>query len=128
MTVVLDAGVLIGLLDPSDAHHDASRRVFRTGFQFWVHPLNIGEALITPERAGRGFEALEDLRRAGVVAATLGPDEPLLVARIRAQHGLRMPDACALAAAVHNDLPLVTFDKRLAAEAKKRGLFEPVPA
>jgi predicted nucleic acid-binding protein len=39
-----------------------------------------------------------------------------------------MPDACALAVAVGNDIPLITFDKRLAAEAKKRGLFEPVPA
>lgn len=128
MTVVLDAGVLIGLLNPHDAHHAAATRVFRAGFRFWVHPLNLGEALITPERAGRGFEAYEDLRRAGVAPAELGDDEPMVVARIRAKHGLRMPDACALATAVYNDLPLITFDKRLAAEAKKRGLYEPIPA
>lgn len=128
MTVALDAGVLIGLLDPSDVHHDASRRVFAASFRFWVHPVNIAEALITPERAGRSLEAYEDLRRLGVVPAPLGENEPMVLARIRDKHRLRMPDACALAVAVHNDIPLVTFDKRLAAEAQKRGLLEPVPA
>lgn len=128
MTVALDAGVLIGLLDPSDAHHESARRVFAEGGRFWVHPVNIAEALVTPERAGVSLEAFEDLQRLGVTPATLGHNEPLMLARIRQKHRLRMPDACALAVAVYNDIPLVTFDKKLAAAAAERGLLEPVPA
>ena len=128
MTFAVDAGVLIGLLDPDDAHHAAATEVFSLGVSYLVHPVNLAEALINPERHGRSLEAFEDLRRFGVVPATLGTNEPLILARVRAEHSLRMPDACALAVAVGNDIPLITFDKRLAAEAEKRGLFEPVPA
>lgn len=128
MTFALDAGVLIGLLDPDDAHHSAAAEVFTLGINFLVHPVNLAEALINPERNGRSLEAFEDLRRFGVVPTTLGTNEALILARVRAEHSLRMPDACALAIAVGNDIPLITFDKRLAAEAKKRGLYEPVPA
>ncbi|WP_285116408.1 PIN domain-containing protein [Leifsonia sp. fls2-241-R2A-40a] len=127
MTVALDAGVLIGLLDPSDAHHETARRVFATGSTFWVHPVNLAEALVTPERVGLSLEAFEDLQRLGVTLTTLGPNEPLLLARMREKHRLRMPDACALALAVYNDIPLVTFDKKLASAASERGLLEPFP-
>lgn len=128
MTFAVDAGVLIGLLDPDDAHHAAAMELFALGSAYLVHPVNLAEALINPERNGRSLEAFEDLRRFGVVATSLGANEPLILARVRAEHSLRMPDACALAVAVGNDIPLVTFDKRLAAEARKRGLLEPVPA
>ena len=127
MTFALDAGVLIGLLDPEDTHHAAATEVFSLGIRFLVHPVNLAEALIGPERRGRSLEAFEDLRRFGVVPETLGTNEALILARVRAEHSLRMPDACALAIAVGNDIPLITFDERLAAEAKKRGLYEPVP-
>ncbi|MDN4595884.1 type II toxin-antitoxin system VapC family toxin [Leifsonia virtsii] len=128
MTFAVDAGVLIGLLDPEDARHAAATEVFSLGIRFLVHPVNLAEALIGPERRGRSLEAFEDLRRFGVVPETLSSNEALILARVRAEHSLRMPDACALAIAVGNDIPLITFDKRLAAEAKKRGLYEPVPA
>lgn len=128
MTVALDARVLIGLLDSTDPHHAAARRIFAAGRRFLVHPVNIGEALIAPERAGRGLEAYEDLQRIGVLPSPLGANEPLILARVREQHRLRVPDACALAVAVHNDIPLVTFDKQLASAASTRGLLEPVPA
>ncbi|WP_374010318.1 type II toxin-antitoxin system VapC family toxin [Leifsonia sp. LS-T14] len=128
MTVALDARVLIGLLDPSDAHHESARRVFAAGVRFRVHPVNIAEALVTPERAGRSLEAYEDLRRVGVTPADLGPNGPLILARLREKHRLRMPDACALAVAVSEDIPLVTFDKRLARAAEKCGLHEAIPS
>ncbi|WP_431218189.1 type II toxin-antitoxin system VapC family toxin [Leifsonia xyli] len=126
MTFAVDAGVLIALLDPWNVHHAAASEVFALGASYLVHPVNVAEALIDPERDGHALEAFEDLRRFGVTPATLGPNEPLLLARVRAEHGLRMPDACALAVAVGNDIPLITFDKKLASAAAKRGLLEPV--
>ncbi|MGO4300461.1 type II toxin-antitoxin system VapC family toxin [Leifsonia sp. RAF41] len=127
MTLAVDAGVLIAILDPWDIHHAAATEVFAVGTRYLVHPVNVAQALINPEREGHALEAFEDLRRFGVTLTTLGPNEPLILARIRAEHGLRMPDACALAVAVGNDIPLVTFDTQLASAASERGLLEPVP-
>jgi len=127
VTFAVDAGVLIALLDPWDVHHSAAKDVFEVGSRYLVHPVNLAEALINPEREGQALEAFEDLRRFGVTPTTLGPNEPLILARLRAEHRLTMPDACALAVAVGNDIPLVTFDKKLASAASKRGLHEPVP-
>jgi len=128
MTLAVDAGVIIGLLDPDDAHHAAAVEIFALGARYLAHPVNLAEALVNPEREGRALEAFEDLRRFGIVAETLGPNEPLVLARIRHEFRLRMPDACALAVAVGNDIPLVTFDRQLASAASKEGLREPVPA
>ena len=84
MTFALDAGVLIGLLDPEDTHHAAATEVFSLGIRFLVHPVNLAEALIGPERRGRSLEAFEDLRRFGVVPETLGTNEALILAMIMA--------------------------------------------
>ncbi|MDR6970855.1 type II toxin-antitoxin system VapC family toxin [Leifsonia shinshuensis] len=127
MTIAVDAGVLIALLDPDDAHHPAAVEAFAVGTRYLVHPVNLAEALVNPERAGVGVEAFEDFQRFGVIPTSLGPNGPLLLARIRAKHRLRMPDSCALALAVGNDIRLITFDKQLASAASTRGLYEPVP-
>ncbi|MDR1188190.1 MAG: hypothetical protein LBK95_12175 [Bifidobacteriaceae bacterium] len=46
---------------------------------------------------------------------TLPPDAvaPVFVATVRARHGVRLPDAYALAAAIALKAPLAAFDKRL---------------
>jgi|GEM_PF-454447 len=123
MTLALDAGALIGLLDPRDSHHPAATVVFDGETHFLVHPVNIAEALVNPDRHDRALDAYEDLRRLGVRRASLGDNEELILAHVRRKYRLRMPDACALAVAIHEDIPLVTFDKRLAAAADRLGLF-----
>lgn len=123
MTLALDAGALIGLLDPRDPHHRAVAAVFEGESRFLVHPINIAEALVNPDGEDRALDAYEDLVRLGVRPAVLGSNEALILAQVRRKHRLRMPDACALAVAIHEDIPLVTFDKRLAAAARRVGLF-----
>ncbi|MGO4534134.1 type II toxin-antitoxin system VapC family toxin [Leifsonia sp. 2MCAF36] len=128
MTLVLDASVLIGLLNPKDAHHAASSEVFALERRFLVHPVNVAEALVHPHRVGLGLEAFEDLRSLGVVPTHLGERGPLILAGVQVTDGLSEMDACALGLAMDNDLPLVTFDRQLASAASKRGLLQPAPA
>lgn len=122
--IVLDAGVLIGLLDAHDAHHDAARELLeKEDPPYLVHPLTVAEVLVGPARAGQEAVVWRDLTGAGVERADLGPDEPLTLARLRATHMLKMPDTCVLATADHYGTGLATFDKRLATVADSLGLL-----
>lgn len=120
--IVVDAGVLIGLLDDRDAHHRAALDMLeRTPPPYLVHPLTLAEVLVGPARVGREAQAWDDLKEIGVEVAALGPDEPLALARLRAEHRLKMPDTCVLATAVHYGCRLATFDRQLAAAAARSG-------
>lgn len=121
--IVLDTSVLIGLLDPRDAHHaDAIELLAELSDELVVHPLTLAEVLVGPTRSGREHDVMTDLASIGVQAANLGSDEPLLLARVRVDHGLKMPDACVLATAVHYDAPLASFDTQLTEAARGLGL------
>lgn len=120
--IVLDAGVLIGLLDDRDAHHRAAVELLdRIRPPYVVHPLTLAEVLVGPAASGREREAWLDLQAIGVEVAGLGPEEPLALARLRAEHRLRISDTCVLATAVHHGCRLATFDRRLAAVAAESG-------
>ena len=120
--IVLDASVLIAFLDPADAHHGAAVELISVNRgPFTVHALTLAEALVGPARVGREQEVFADLASIGVGVADLGADEPVLLARTRASHALRMPDACVLTTAVHLAAPLATFDARLARAAREAG-------
>ncbi|MDR6867504.1 putative nucleic acid-binding protein [Microbacterium resistens] len=124
--IVLDAGVLIGLLDAGDAHHDAAVAILeREKPPYLVHPLTLAEVLVGPAKRGREDRVWRDLRAIGVEVADLGPEEALALARLRAERGLKMPDACVLATAERYDGRLATFDRRLAGVAERTGLLLP---
>jgi predicted nucleic acid-binding protein len=124
VTLVLDAGVLIGLLNPADVHHAAAAAVFADPDQrFLVHTLNLAEALVGPERARRGLEVFDDLRRLGVEPVSLGSNEALLLAHARAEYRLRMPDTCALATALHFGAQLVTYDDQVRSVTARLGIL-----
>lgn len=121
--IVLDASVLIGLLDPRDAHHaDAIELLADLSDELVVHPLTLAEVLVGPTRSGHERDVMTDLASIGVQTANLGSDEPLLLAGVRVDHGLKMPDACVLATAVHYDAPLASFDTQLTAASRGLGL------
>ncbi len=114
----LDADVVIGFLDPADAHHrKAVRAVARAleeraplamsaaGYsEVLVHALATGSRDIVD-----GF--VDDAR------IEIHPVDRLTArsaADLRARHrGLRLPDALALASALQHDAELLTFDRRL---------------
>lgn len=141
--IVLDASVLIAFLDPADRHHVAAVDIIVRGPEpFLVHELTLAEVLVAPARKRRDEAMLLDLHGIGVRAMSLGDGGALLVARVRARTGLKMPDACVVATALQlearHDEPagigphladperagatVATFDARLAAAARSLGL------
>ena len=115
---VLDAGIVIAVLDTSDAHHVASVQALRdareSGAALVVPASAYAEALVGPSRRGdeavATVDAFLDALPAAVEPATR--DVAREAAALRAMHGrgLRLPDALVLATAtiVGADLVLTT--------------------
>ena len=126
MTVALDAGVLIALINLTDAHAPAAAAFIEsTAPPYLAHSVNMAEALVRAHREGHAPEAFNRLRDIGVTISDLGPNEPLILARVRVETGLQIPDACAFATALRAAGTLVTFDRQVAAAAEKVGLRHP---
>lgn len=130
MTVVLDADILIGALDASDAHHTRAREYF----QNWnagavtrlVSLVNLTEVLIAPALgATRLNAAREAISALGV--ATHPTTEAIAVdaARLRGRFPISLPDAYALATARQVGGTLVSFDRRIMRAAAELGLGGP---
>lgn len=122
--IVLDASVLIAFLNLADQHHDRSIEIMTAEASggFGIHQFTLAEVLVGGVRVGRANQLLADLRAVGVVPFDPVPDEPLILAELRATTGLKMPDCCVLAAALHRTVPVATFDARLRSVAESRGL------
>lgn len=53
--IVLDAGVVIALFSPDDAHHDRAKALFaRQAGPFLLHSLTVAETLVAAARVERG--------------------------------------------------------------------------
>lgn len=117
---VVDAGVIIGLLDRTDAHHDAARSALREcverGDRLLLPASALAEVLVAPSR--RGGDAVGAVRRpvARVPLRIVALDEPTAVAAaaLRAQHpAVKLPDALIIAtASVLSAETLLTTDRR----------------
>jgi predicted nucleic acid-binding protein len=105
---VLDAGLVIAVLDGSDAHHSAAVQAFgraRERGDMLVLPTSAyAECLVAPYR--RGPEAAEVVDAfVDALPATVEPISRTIAraaAELRARHGaaLRLPDALVVATAV----------------------------
>ena len=122
--IVADANVVIAAANPGDVHHrDASHIVVVHGRDGVVlHSLTMAEVLVGPAKTGAEDQARAMLTAAGITLSRLGDPTPEALARVRATASLAMPDACVLAQAEQLGLPLATFDRRLAREARARGV------
>lgn len=122
--IVLDASVVIALLNPHDRHHSRSTDLMaeHAGHGFRMHQLTLAEVLVGAVRAGRGAQRFNDLMSLGVVAHEPGANEPLILAELRATTRLSMPDCCVLAVARQETVPLATFDGQLARAAQGLGV------
>lgn len=122
--IVLDANVLIAHLDATDAHHDraTSLLVGLADEPLAASPITIAEVLVGPVRAGQLDRATAALKQLEVATVDLGADAPTRLAVLRAGTGLRLPDCCVLQAAEQAQAAIATFDDRLAAAARERGV------
>lgn len=130
--LVLDAGVVIAMLETEDVHHSWSVQLLRRvpPGSLAISALTLAESIVRAAGAGRGAQALADLRALGMrVVDVSGTDVPSL-AEMRATSGLRMPDAIVLSTAISVGGVLATTDTRLARTAAERGLVvhSPMPS
>jgi predicted nucleic acid-binding protein len=106
---IVDAGVLIGLLDADDAHHETARRAFADaqtrGDRIAIPASAFAETLVAPSRTGDA--AVMTVRnfadRMPLTIIPLDSQIALVAARLRAKHGakLKLPDALIIATAIH---------------------------
>ncbi|MGL5853439.1 MAG: PIN domain-containing protein [Phycicoccus sp.] len=82
----------------------------------------LAEVLVIPAREGKVDIARSALDALEVTELAFPPDSPARLAQLRADTGLRMPDCCAILAAEDSGARIATFDDRLAAAARERGL------
>jgi len=130
---VLDAGVLIGLLDPNDVHHDNARQALDDALgrhDTLVLPASaLAEVLVAPFR--HGPEAASTVRRllarVPVEVAALDHVVAETAAELRARHrALRLPHALVIATALVMDADqLLTTDRRWPT-SRRLGLRAPI--
>jgi predicted nucleic acid-binding protein len=117
-TLILDASVVIGLLDTADAHHaravDDVEDADRAGHELLLPASAYSETLVAFARAGRIEEARAALVAMGIAVIPLTDTIAERAAVLRARHEkLRLPDAIVLATAQEKAGTLLSYDRRL---------------
>jgi len=116
--LILDASVLIGLLDTADVHHDRSihdvEAADREGQRLLLPASAYSETLVAFARAARLEDARQAIMAMGVAVVPLTETIAERGAELRARHkGLRLPDAIVLATARELGGELLSYDRRL---------------
>jgi predicted nucleic acid-binding protein len=116
---VIDAGVLIGFLDDSDAHHEASTRELesaRRQGEIVIPASALAESMVAPARHGdTSLEAVRDfVERLPLGVARLDADIAIIAAQVRAQYGgrLKLPDALVIATAINLEADVLATTDR----------------
>lgn len=122
--IVLDASVLIAHLDGADALHERATTLLLgvTAQPLAASRLTLAEVLVGPARAGQLDRATAALQQLDVIEVGLEEGAPRQLAVLRAVRDLKLPDCCVLLAAQQVQGAVATFDDRLAAAARERGL------
>lgn len=127
--LILDAGVVIALLDAADAHHDRVvddvEAADRAGRPLLLPASAYSEALVAFARADRLGAARDALASMGISVAPLSATMAETAAELRARHPrLRLPDAIVLACARELGGALLTYDRRLRSHASAPDLHQ----
>ena len=118
--IVLDASVVIALLDPADALHAAAKREFDrvAGDDLALPASALAETLVAPARVGRVAAVRGQLNALEIRIVEGGEEVAVVAAEMRARHkGLRLPDALVLATA-----ELLEAELLLTGDASWKGL------
>jgi predicted nucleic acid-binding protein len=123
-TLILDASVLIGLMDRSDPHHatavDDVETADHAGRSLQTPASAYSETLVAFARADQVPQARAAVAAMGITVTPLTAVIAERAAALRAMHsGLRLPDALVLATAREVDADLLTYDQRLAQLARR---------
>ncbi len=122
--LILDASVLIGLLDTADAHHaqaiQDTEAADKTGRPLLVPASAYSEALVAFARADRIKDAREAIVSMGFTITPLTAPIAEHAAELRARHErLRLPGAIVLASAHELAGDLLSYDHNLARLARR---------
>lgn len=122
--IVLDANVLIAVLDRTDASHQKAFDLIEEHAwdEFGASVLTIAETLVRPVRDDRGTHVRHALDALGVRSLALEAEDALSLATARATHRLRLPDAVVLHTAERTGSRLATFDRALRAAASEASI------
>lgn len=124
--IVLDANVVIGVLDATNAHHARAVELIAAheNEQFVMHEVTVAEVLAGPAQTGRAAAEQVWATMLELGITTVHPNAtPLEVALLRAATGLPIPD-CLVILSVGKpgeDASILSFDARLAARARELG-------
>lgn len=118
--IVFGSDVLIGFLNRDDAHHaDAVAKVraaLAPGTRRMLCAVNHAEILVGPIRAGAQERVKQMLAQFNIDTIPVDTALAERAATVRARTNLKLPDAFALATAIHaehrgyQDVELATFD------------------
>jgi len=122
--LILDASVVIGLLDTADPHHgravDDVEAADLEGQQLVLPASAYSETLVAFARVRRLDEARRAIIAMGITVVPLTDTIAERAAQLRARHArLRLPDAIVLATAQELDGRLLSYDRRLSRLAPK---------
>ena len=122
--IVLDANVLIALFDSSDANHVRAEQLLddHADEPMALSSLTLAEFLIRPTAAGRATQAQTFIGNMGIVVSPVLSDDAAHLARVRAETGLKMPDAVVLWLAISSHGAVMTFDDHLGQVAQGLGV------
>lgn len=123
--LILDASVLVALLDSEDAHHSravaAVERADRNGRELMTPASAYSEALVAFARADRVQDARDAIAGMGISVTEMTAAIAERAAELRARlDRLRLPDAIVLASARQIGGELMTYDNQLAKHADSR--------
>ncbi len=121
--IVLDASLLIALLDADDAHHATARFMLEADADaLAISTLSLAEVAVGPARADRLRAVQEAVAQLDLLVLPIVADAWEALAQLRAGTGLRMPDCCVLHTALQHGAAVATFDRRLSGAAEQSGL------
>lgn len=98
--IILDASLVIALLDSADKLHPVSRRAFDrvAGEDLAIPASALAETLVTPSRVGKLHQARGQIQSLDLRVIPVDESTAVEAARLRGRHrNLRLPDALVIA-------------------------------